>query len=85
MAVSLDDFLPILSEAKGLSVNVGWLKSRVTALRDLKKARASIHASLSSLRKLRVKENSCIEKAKKTKISLTSTQQSNHSTPGIYQ
>ncbi|XP_023929857.1 ubiquitin C-terminal hydrolase 12 isoform X5 [Quercus suber] len=66
----LDDFLSILSEAEGLSVNVDWLKSRVTALRDLKKAGPSVHASLSSLRKLRDKESSCINKAKETESAL---------------
>ena len=66
----LDDFLSTLSEAEGLSVNVGWLKSRVTALRDLKKAGPSVHASLSSLRELRAKESSCINKAKETESAL---------------
>ena len=64
LALPLDDFLSTLSEAEGLIVNIGWLKSHVTALRDLKKAGPSVHASLSSLRELRVKENSCINKAK---------------------
>ena len=70
LALLLDNFLSILSEAKSLSVNVGWLKSRVTALRDLKKAGPSVHASLSLLRELRVKENSCINKAKETESAL---------------
>ena len=66
----LDDFLSTLSEAEGLSVNVGWLKGRVIALRDLKKAGPSVHASLSSLRELRAKESSCINKAKETESAL---------------
>ena len=66
----LDEFLSTLSEAEGLSVNVGWLKSRVTALRDLKKAGPSVHASLSSLCELRAKESSCINKAKETESAL---------------
>ena len=70
LALLLDNFLSILSEAESLSVNVGWLKSRVTALRDLKKAGPSVHASLSSFRELRVKENSCINKAKETESAL---------------
>ena len=36
LAFPFDDFLSTLGEAKGLSVNVGWLKSHATALRDLK-------------------------------------------------
>ena len=70
LALLLDNFLSILSEAESLSVNVGWLKSRVTASRDLKKAGPFVHASLSSLRELRVKENSCINKAKETESAL---------------
>ena len=70
MALPLDNFLSILSEAEGLSVNVDWLKSRVTALRDLKKAGPFVHISSSSLLELRVKENSCINKAKETKSAL---------------
>ena len=70
LALLLDNFISILSEAESLSVNVGWLKSRVTALRDLKKAGPSVHASLSSLHELRVKENSCINKAKETESAL---------------
>ncbi|KAL4599353.1 hypothetical protein ACB092_11G120600 [Castanea dentata] len=66
LALPLDDFLSTLSEVEGLSVNVGWLKSRVTVLRDLKRAGPSIHASLSSLRELRAKESSCINKVKET-------------------
>ena len=58
LALPLDDFLSTLSEAEGLIVNIGWLKSHVT------EAGPSIHASLSSLRELRVKENFCINKAK---------------------
>ncbi|XP_030962284.1 ubiquitin carboxyl-terminal hydrolase 12-like isoform X2 [Quercus lobata] len=65
-----DAFLSTLSEAEGLSVNVGWLKSRVTTLRDLKKAGSSVHSSLSSLRELRAKESSCINKAKETESAL---------------
>ena len=49
LAFPLDDFLSTLGEAEGLSVNVGWLKNCVTALRDLKKAGPFVHASLSSL------------------------------------
>ena len=66
LALPLNDFISTLSEAEGLSVNVSWLKSHVIALRDLKKARPPIHASLSLLRKLKVKENSYIDKAKET-------------------
>nr|POE60169.1 hypothetical protein CFP56_45112 [Quercus suber] len=58
------------SEAKSLSVNVSWLKNRVTTLRDLKKAGPSIYASLSLLCELRVKENSYINKVKETKLAL---------------
>nr|POE98914.1 hypothetical protein CFP56_74867 [Quercus suber] len=57
LALPLDNFISILSEAESLSVNVSWLKSCVTALRDLKKAGPSVHTSLSLLRKLRAKEN----------------------------
>ena len=70
LAFPLDDFFSALSEAEGLSVNVSWSKSRVTALRDLKKARPSVHAFLSSLRELKVKENSCINKAKEIELAL---------------
>ena len=70
LAFPLDDFLSTLSEAEGLSVNVGWLKSHVTALRDLKKAGPSVYASLSSLRELRAKESSCINKVKETESAL---------------
>nr|POF06655.1 hypothetical protein CFP56_29244 [Quercus suber] len=70
LALPLDDFLSTLSEAEGLSINVSWLKSHVTALRDLKKVVSSIHASLSSLRELRDKESSCINKAKDTESAL---------------
>ena len=70
LAFPLDDFLSTLSEAEGLSVNVGWLKSHVIALRDLKKAGPFIHASLSSLRELRAKESSCINKVKETESAL---------------
>ena len=68
LARPFNDFFSTLSEAEGLSVNVGWLKSRVTALRDLKKVGPSAHASLPSFHKLRVKENSCINKAKETEL-----------------
>nr|POE89670.1 hypothetical protein CFP56_38058 [Quercus suber] len=47
LALPLDNFLYTLSEAKSLSVNVGWLKNHVTALRDLKKVGPSVHTSLS--------------------------------------
>nr|POE81724.1 hypothetical protein CFP56_58991 [Quercus suber] len=70
LALPFDNFLSTLSEAESLSVNVGWLKSHITALRDLKKARLSIHTSLSSLRELRVKENSCINRAKEAELAL---------------
>ena len=70
LALPFDDFLSTLNEAEGLSVNASWLKSCVTALRDLKKAGPSVHASLSSLHELRVKENSYINKAKETKSAL---------------
>ena len=39
-------------------------------MKDLKKARPSVHASLSSLSELRVKENSCINKAKEVESAL---------------
>ena len=70
LALPLDNFLSIPSEAEILSVNVDWLKSRITALRDLKNVGPSIHASLSSLMELRVKENSCINKAKEVESAL---------------
>ena len=70
LALPFDNFLSILSEVESLSVNVGWLKSRVIALRDLKKEGPFVHASLSSLRELRVKKNSCISKAKETESTL---------------
>ena len=70
LALPLDNFLSTLSKAESLSVNVSWLKSRVSTLRDLKKARPSVHASLPSLRELRVKENSRLNKAKETKSTL---------------
>ena len=70
LALPLDDFLSTLSEAEDLSVNVSWLKSRVTALRDLKKAGPSVHASLSSLCELRAKESSSINKAKEIELAL---------------
>lgn len=50
-----------------MGFNVGWLKSRLIALRDLKKAGPSVHASLTLLQQLRVKRISCINKAKETK------------------
>ena len=52
LALPLDNYLSTLSEAESLSVNASWLKSRVTALRDLKKARPSVHTSLSLLHEL---------------------------------
>ena len=70
LALPRDNFLSTPSEVGSVSVNVGWLKSHVIALRDLKKAGPSIHASLSSLRELRVKENSCINKEKEAKSAL---------------
>ena len=70
LALPLDNFLSTLSEAESLSVNADWLKSHVTALRDLKKVGPSVHASLSSLCELRVKENSCINKAKEVESAL---------------
>ena len=39
-------------------------------MRDLKEARPSVHTSLSSLHELRVKENSCIDKAKEVESAL---------------
>ena len=39
-------------------------------MRDLKKAGPCVHASLSSLRELRVKKNSCINKAKEAESAL---------------
>ena len=38
LALPFDNFLSTLSEAESLSVNVGWLITHVTALKDLKKA-----------------------------------------------
>ena len=70
LALPLNDFLSKLSEVEGLNVNVGWLKSHVTALRDLNKARPSVRASLSSLCKLRAKESSCINKVKEIESTL---------------
>ena len=70
LAVPFDNFLSTLSEAESRSVNVGWLKSCVTALRDLKKVGPSVHTSLSSLHDLKVKENSCINKAKEAESAL---------------
>ena len=70
LALPLDNFLSTLSEAESLSVNADWLKSHVTALRDLKRVGPSVHASLSSLCELRVKENSCINKAKEVESAL---------------
>ena len=70
LALSLDNFLSKLSEAESLSVNVDRLKSRVTALRDLKKTGPSVHSSLSSLHELRIKENSCINKGKEAELAL---------------
>ena len=84
LALFLDNFLSTLSEIESLSVNVGWLKSRVTALRHLKKAGPSIHASLSLLRELRVEEF-VDQKSKGSRISVTSACHFNHSTPRIYQ
>ena len=70
MIFPFDDFLSTLSEAEDLSFNVGWLKSRVIALRDLKKVGYFVHASLSSRCELRSKGSSCINKAKETKSAL---------------
>ena len=70
LALPFDNFLSTLSEAKSLNVNADWLKSHVTALRDLKKAGPSVHTSLSSLRELGAKENSCINKAKEVESAL---------------
>ena len=70
LALPLDNFLCTLSEAESLNVNVGWLMSRITALWDFKKAGPFVHNSLSSLCEYRVKENSCINKAKEAKLAL---------------
>ena len=70
LALPFDNFLSILSEVESLSVNVSWLKSRVIALRDLKKEEPFVHASLSSLCELRVKENSYINKVKEIESAL---------------
>ena len=59
-----------MSEAESLSVNAGWLNNHVITLRDLKKVGPSVHTSLSSLRELRAKENSCIDEAKEAESSL---------------
>ncbi|KAK7822415.1 hypothetical protein CFP56_036513 [Quercus suber] len=49
LALPLDNYISTLSEAESLSVNVSWLKSRVTALRDLKKESIKrLHVELTS-------------------------------------
>ncbi|XP_030959061.1 zinc finger BED domain-containing protein RICESLEEPER 1-like [Quercus lobata] len=70
LALPLNDFFSTLSEVEGLRVKVNWLKSRVIASRDLKRAGPSIHASLSSLHELRAKESSYVNKVKETKSTL---------------
>nr|POE50391.1 hypothetical protein CFP56_35564 [Quercus suber] len=70
LTLSFDEFLSTLGNAKSRGFNVKWLKSRVIALRDLKRAGPSIHASLSLLQELRVKRTSCINKVKKTKSAI---------------
>ena len=68
LTLSFDELLSILTKANGMGFNVRWLKSHVAALRDLKKARPFVHTSLSSLQQLKVKSNSCINKAQETKL-----------------
>ena len=46
LTLSFDEFLSTLGDAGSMGFNVGWLKSRIIAFRDLKKAGPSIHASL---------------------------------------
>ena len=53
LTFSFNEFLSTLGDAKSMSFNVEWLKSCVIALRDLKRAGPSIHASLSLLQQLR--------------------------------
>nr|POF05307.1 hypothetical protein CFP56_37615 [Quercus suber] len=80
LALPLDNFLSTVSEVESLSVNVSWLKSHVIALKDLKKARPSVHTSFSSLCELRAKENSCINKTNEVDSTL---QQAIHLARGI--
>ena len=70
LTLSFDEFLSTLGDAESTGFNVKWLKSSVIAFRDLKRARPSIHASLSLLQELRVKRTSCIKKAKETKSAI---------------
>ena len=55
LTLSFDELLSTLTKANDMGFNVKWLKSNVTALRDLKKARPSVHTSLSLLQQLKVK------------------------------
>jgi len=70
LALPFDNFLSTLSKVESLSVNIGWLKSCVIALRDLKKAGPSIHTSFSLLHELRDKENLYIDEAKEAESDL---------------
>ena len=67
LTLSFDEFLSTLGDAESMGFNVGWLKSRIIAFRDLKKAGPSIHASLTLFQQLRVKRIACINRAKETK------------------
>ena len=70
VTLSFDELLSTLGDAEGIGFNVGWLKSRVIALRDLKKAGPSVCASLSSLHQLRANKISCINKTKETRSAI---------------
>ena len=70
LTLSFDEFISTLGDDESIGFNVKWLNSRVIALRGLKRAGPSIHASLSLLQELRVKRTSCINKAKETKSAI---------------
>ena len=70
LTLSVDEFLSTLGDDESIGFNVKWLNSHVIALRGLKRAGPSIHASLSLLQELRVKRTSCINKAKETKLAI---------------
>nr|POF22755.1 hypothetical protein CFP56_09732 [Quercus suber] len=67
LTLPFKNILSTLTEANGMGFNVGWLVSRVITLRDLQKIGPFVHASLSLLQLLRVKRDSCINKAEETK------------------
>ena len=70
LTFSFDEFLSTLGDAESMSFNVKWLKSCVIALRDLKRAGPSVHASLSLLQQLRIKRTLCINKVEETKLAI---------------